>query len=157
MIRAFCLFRLIAGAVMLAAGLQGTLSIPAAAAQVSEIAIAVDAAEARATIELATFPEPFVPLNGEYRVEVHSAQPTLIDNVEVDSGARVVVPWGQSLRTGSARDRSTVLDPMTFDRLVAEAARPSRRSTLRLLPAGLLGGALAASEYGPRLPSQTPG
>jgi hypothetical protein len=41
------------------------------------------------------------------------------------------------------------MDSRTFDRLIAEAARPSRRSTLRLLAAGLLGGVLAGRWVAP--------
>ena len=38
------------------------------AAQAGEIGIAVDTAEVRETIELASFPDPFVPANGEYLI-----------------------------------------------------------------------------------------
>lgn len=41
------------------------------------------------------------------------------------------------------------MDPWTFDRLIAEATRPSRRGALRLLAGGLFGGVLAGRWVAP--------
>lgn len=51
----------------LGAARQYATAVPAAA-QADDIGIAVDAAEVRETLDLASFPEPFVPLNGAYLI-----------------------------------------------------------------------------------------